>query len=547
MTPIDVAEFWRDNWVYVTSYASLPLSWYLLYLLIKRIKFTWDLRHSYRDIPSLPRHTVWGNLVNCGERLSQGDRHPDYGFVEIWEEMGQPASFVVDLAPIDKAILVICEPELAEIVVHPTPQWKWSTPKSDTFSAVVRLIGKESMVAADGDTWKVIRKRFNPGFQPKHLYSLTPWILEKVQVFVNKLDKATETGEVITLGDYAADLTTDVVTELAMETDFKAQSTPPGQGEKSFWGVLNMSRRLSELAPEVGKGLNIKKRLNLMHPILSFMYEKVLDRKLATIIRGQMEAANSGVEKTGSRSIVSLAVHGMQPSEAIVTNTVHQIKTFLFAGHDTTSSTIQWAAWEMTQNPEVGAKLRAEHERLFGSAAFSASKLLSKPGEADKLLSGQDLAYTTAFVKEILRLHPVAGTARLVPEGSNYSLPINGQMVNVDGIRVYPCHTIIHRNPKVWGPDADVFRPDRWLDEQYMNKLPTGAWRPFERGPRNCIGQELAMIESKIVICMMARAFEFEKIGWSGKNGEGMPYSRHAVTAVPNDGMRMRVYRRKEE
>ena len=63
--------------------------------------------------------------------------------------------------------------------------------------------------------------------------------------------------------------------------------------------------------------------------------------------------------------------------------------------------------------------------------------------------------------------------------------------------------------------------PDRWLNDAYMAALPAGAYRPFERGPRNCIGQELAMLEGKVVLACVARGLVFEKVGLTGQGTKG--------------------------
>ena len=229
-------------------------------------------------------------------------------------------------------------------------------------------------------------------------------------------------------------------------------------------------------------------------------------------------------------------------------------------------------------------KLRAEHDSdlRHGNSPFSALDLLARPGEAEHILPSS-LPYTTAFVRETLRLHPPAGTARLLPESPPFFIPIDGKMCDVAGTRAYVCQWILHRNEKVWGPDAKVFRPERWLDEEYMAKLPVGAYRPFERGPRNCIGQELALVEGKVVLCAVARGIEWVKVGLgsevrygedgrrveSGKGKEevggdggkqggiGLTWDEEEkmgrreeerenwhifqVTSVPVDGMRMKV------
>ena len=189
--------------------------------------------------------------------------------------------------------------------------------------------------------------------------------------------------------------------------------------------------------------------------------------------------------------------------------------------------------------------MEAEHESVFGLGAYSALDILSQPGYADELL-GDKIPYTTAFIKETLRVHPPAGTARTVPEASKTSPPfyvdIDGHATAIDSLRVYNCQWIIHRNPLIWGEDAHIFNPDRWFDDEYMSKLPPGAWRAFERGPRNCIGQELAMMEAKVVLCAVTRGLRFEKVGLSGRNGEPEVWNTQHVTSVPVDGMEMRFH-----
>jgi cytochrome P450 len=243
----------------------------------------------------------------------------------------------------------------------------------------------------------------------------------------------------------------------------------------------------------------------------------------------------------GTRSIAQLAMTDVPPSASLVRNTVHQIKTFLFAGQDTTATLVQWLCYEMYRNPEAVSRLRDEHDLVFGAgASSSAGDILSRPGEADRIL-GSQLPYTTAMVKETLRLHPPAATARLLPAETEFEVEINGKPTRIDGLRAYPCQWLIHRNPAIWGPDAHSFKPERWLDAEYVAKLPAGAFRAFEHGPRNCIGQDLAMVEGKVVLAMIARGFEFDKIGLTGKDGEAEVYNNMAVTSVPCDGMRMKV------
>jgi cytochrome P450 len=86
---------------------------------------------------------------------------------------------------------------------------------------------------------------------------------------------------------------------------------------------------------------------------------------------------------------------------------VNQIKMFIFAGHDTTSATICYAYHLLSRNPETLAKIRAEHDSVFGkNAEETAEKICDDP-----LLLNQ-LPYTVAVIKETLRLYPPASTVR---------------------------------------------------------------------------------------------------------------------------------------
>jgi len=530
---------------------------FVVYKFIRLAVFTCHVRQRYRDIPSLPRHWLIGNLKVVAERCApQSKRHADYGFEEIWIELGRPQAFHVDIAPVDShGFLVVADPSIAETVVQPSPEYRLSMPKADTMAAMQKLIGRESLITAEGETWRDLRKRFNKGFAPAHLHNLSPLIISKTRVFVSRLQDAARTARVLPLKDFAQDLTTDIITQLAMEKDFHSQSIPEGEGPKSTFGVLTASRLLSRLSATTGQGFDPIGFLDPVRRVKELLYEYIFDRELYSVLSHKLHKEANYPKKAdaSAKAIAQLALADLEPTPALIKNTVSQIKSFLFAGQDTTATLIQWLLYELSKAEyderygEILRKLEEEHTSVFGEGAYSALDVLGQPGKADELL-GDKLQYTTAFIKETLRLHPPAATARLVPEASKTSPPffvtINGGPKAVDGLRIYNCQWLIHRNPKIWGETANMFNPDRWLDEEYMRTIPSGAWRPFERGPRNCIGQELALMEAKVVMCAVARGLRFEKVGLTGRNGEREIWNDMKVTSVPYDGMVMRYHMR---
>lgn len=146
--------------------------------------------------------------------------------------------------------------------------------------------------------------------------------------------------------------------------------------------------------------------------------------------------------------------------------------------------------------------MRQEHDSLFGSDVSQAEDLLV---QRPALLS--QCKYTTAVIKETLRLYPPAATMRACRPG----ISITGRHGNVypmDYIGATILHPAVHRNPRVWF-QPEKFLPERFLVEQGHELFPyPPAYRPFEQGPRNCIGQTLVWNEIGIALVFRVRTFD---------------------------------------
>lgn len=282
------------------------------------------------------------------------------------------------------------------------------------------------------------------------------------------------------------------------------------------------------------------------------------NQALRKALLGRVESViKSGLlAETSKQNILNIALArtlketgGRAPDQKSINAILANLKLFLFAGHDTTSSTICWMFKLLQDNPGCLFKLRAEHDRVLGEDPTQAAKLLR---ESPQLLS--NLTYTHGVVKETLRFYPLASTVRQGEKDFFLSVPGSAIRYPTEGVAIHDVPSVIQLDPAVW-PRANEFVPERWLtaqgDPMHPNK---DAWRPFSMGPRNCIGMELAMVEIKLVAALVCREFDIQEAWGEWDLKQGSRGSRETIDGQrlygcgktvqhPKDGMPVQVRR----
>lgn len=238
-----------------------------------------------------------------------------------------------------------------------------------------------------------------------------------------------------------------------------------------------------------------------------------LSRKINTELKSIVKRNFDNRHNETSKSILALSLRDLDNlTPDFMVETCDQLRTFLFAGHDTTSTLVNVAMYELSRTPRALQAVRDELINLFGAETAhdpdAIRESLLSPG-GDSLI--HQMPYISAVMKEVLRLYPPAGSVREAKDGAGMVVKTDQGEYCLDGSWVYVNHYIIHRDPAVYGETANDFVPERWLERDSSQAAST--WRPFERGPRNCIGLELANIEAKAIIAMLACHYRFEKVG----------------------------------
>ena len=194
-------------------------------------------------------------------------------------------------------------------------------------------------------------------------------------------------------------------------------------------------------------------------------------------------------------------------SDSFIARATAQIKLFLFAGHDTTSATLCYAYRLLSTHPQALAALRAEHAHVLGPASTCSTRIAT----ASHLLNS--LSYTTAVLRETLRLFPPASIVRGGAPDLVLTHPTTEHSYPSQGMDIWAVHHTMQRDPALW-PRPDEFLPERWLvpEGHLLHPIDKEAYRPFERGARACLGQDLAMTEMKLCLALTMRELDVRRL-----------------------------------
>jgi len=194
-----------------------------------------------------------------------------------------------------------------------------------------------------------------------------------------------------------------------------------------------------------------------------------------------------------------------------------QVMTLMFAGHDTSTSTLTFMMHELARHPEVVEKLVEEQDRVLGG----------RVPDVDTL--EREMPYLEMVLDEVLRLYPPAWIG---PRRAVRDFEWGGHSVS-RGAYVNYCSWASHRIPEVF-PEPEAFIPERFARERKA-ALPRGAYVPFGGGRRICIGKRFGQTEVKLVATMLLQRLRLDALPGRTMTVRQMP------TLSPRGGLPMRV------
>lgn len=169
--------------------------------------------------------------------------------------------------------------------------------------------------------------------------------------------------------------------------------------------------------------------------------------------------------------------------------------TFPIAGHETTSGLLSFTFYYLLKNPETMLKAQAEIDSVIGKSPVTLEHMSKLP-------------YIEAVLRESLRLSPTAPAFGLEVKGSTPEI-LGGKYIIPVGSPVFALLPMVHRDPMVYGEDADEFRPERMYGQAFED-LPPNSWKPFGNGARGCIGRGFAWQEAILSMALILQHFDIQ-------------------------------------
>src|SRR4051812_28449219 len=328
------------------------------------------------------------------------------------------------------------------------------------------------LLTSEGDFWRRQRRLAQPAFHRERIAAHA----EVMVAFTERMLESWADGQVRDVQDDMMRVTLEIVAKTLFDADVSDDTADASEAMETlmrcFTARINKLIRLPERFP-TPVNLRLRRAARRLDTII---YEIIARRRASGEDRGDL---------------LSMLLDAQDDDDG-ARMTDRQLRdeamTLFMAGHETTANTLTWAWYLLAQHPEAEARLHAELDEVLG-------------GRAPTLADLPRLPYAEHVITETLRLYPtvwILGREAIEPaEVGGYRVPV--------GTTVYMSQWVVHRDARFF--DApESFRPGRWADG-LAKRIPRYAYFPFGGGPRICIGNSFAMMESVLLLATIARRF----------------------------------------
>ena len=344
----------------------------------------------------------------------------------------------------------------------------------DHFSyGMIRTLVGNGLLTSQGDFWLRQRRLAAPAFHRQRIAGMTTAMVKAASDLADEWEQRSP-EQTYDVSEDMTHITLRIVGEALFGADVRDQTDIV---HRSFLTLnTQMAHRL--------------RTLRMIPPVLPTRYDREFREalnELNSVVYAIIAERRRTNTDTGDLLSMLMLSTDEETGERMDDQQLHaEVVTMLLAGHETTAVTLTWAFAMIDRHPEVAERFYAEIDAL---------------GHTPTVEDLGKLTYTRMIVDETLRLYPpIIVLGRKVKEDDE----IGGYYIKA-GSLVDVSPYVTHRHPLFW-EHPDRFYPEHFTPERTA-KRPKFAYFPFSAGPRQCIGNNFALIESTLVLATLGQRF----------------------------------------
>jgi cytochrome P450/nitrite reductase/ring-hydroxylating ferredoxin subunit len=413
-------------------------------------------------------------------------------------------------------VVVLSDPRWCEQVLRARPE---IFTRQSQVGPVFSEMGVDGVFSAEGDAWRTQRRLATLALAQRHLRGLYPKLQTVATRLKKRWERLADAGAPLDIVDELKRFTVDVTTLITFGHDLNNVELGDDVIQRKLELVFPaMTRRMLALFPtwrlvRLPRDRRLDRALAELRAWLG---------KLVVAERTRLAAEPGRAEKPSNFLEAMLSAHddgGWPFSDTVIFG---NLMTMLLAGEDTTAYELGWAVHQLCDNPESVMELRREADELLGTSDV-----------AGDIETANKLVWAAAVANETMRLRPVAPIVVILDAKVE---TVVGDLLLPKGTRVF-----VLMRPAACHPDHFVephaFRPQRWLGAN-AGTHDVSAHIPFGSGPRICPGRILAMLEMKLLLSMLYKNFDVERVGSAEAVREHFAFTMAPV------GLKVRLRRR---
>ncbi|KAK7264979.1 hypothetical protein RJT34_32593 [Clitoria ternatea] len=469
----------------------LSLSFLLLVFLLKLTLLLWwrprkiEAHFSNQGIRGPPYRFFIGNVKELVAMMLNASSQPMpisshnilprvLSFYHHWKKI-YGATFLVWFGPTVR--LTVSDPDLIREIF---------TSKSEFYEKneappLVKQLEGDGLLSLKGEKWAHHRKIISPTFHMENLKLLIPVMSRSVVEMSEKWSRMSEKGEVeIEVSEWFQTLTEDVITRTAF-----------GSSYEDGKAICRLQAQQMVLAADAFQKVFIPgyRFLPTRRNIKSWKLEKEIKKSLVKLIE-KRKIENWSGKGAGAKDLLGLMI---EATNVTVDDIVEECKSFFFAGKHTTSNLLTWTTILLAMHPQWQVQARDEVLKVCGSRDLPTKDHVLK------------LRTLTTIVNESLRLYPptiaTIRRAKADVELGGYKIPRGTELL----IPILA----VHHDQAIWGNDVNEFNPGRFSEGVARAAKHPVAFIPFGLGVRTCIGQNLALLQTKLALAIILQRFSF--------------------------------------